>query len=85
MLMDVKVIFGLVMHRVFLAVQDNTIDDLVTHSETERRHRDRGGGKDRDKQRQRHDVAIIMLKSTPLLIGIHHDLKVCERESGQLV
>ena len=43
--MDVKVIFGLVMHRVFLAVQDNTIDDLVTHSETERRHRDRGGGK----------------------------------------
>ena len=33
--MDVKVIFGLVMHRVFLAVLDNTIGDLVTHSETE--------------------------------------------------
>ena len=26
--------FGLVMHSVFLAVQDNTIGDLVTHSET---------------------------------------------------
>ena len=35
MLMDVKVIFGLVMYRVFLAVLDNTIEDLVPHSETE--------------------------------------------------
>ena len=51
------------------------------------RGRDREGEKDKDKQRQSPDVAIIVLKSTDhhYLIDIHHDLKVCERESGQLV
>ena len=47
--------------------------------------KDRNGEKDSDKQRQRHYVAIIMLEYHHYLLGIHSDLKVCERESGQLV